>query len=95
MTNEITTPRGIYKLQMWRTSIQKLRGIIDQNTRLGQVRNGEVRQIRAGVRGCFHPHLQPSYRRLVQAVHRAELLFRRESLGFAVRDPEVAVCTQI
>lgn len=47
----------IYKLQMWRTSIQKLRGIIDQNTRLGQVRNGEVRQIRAGVRGCFHPHL--------------------------------------
>ncbi len=66
-----------------------------QHTLLGPVRNGEVRQIRVGVRSCFHPHLKPSYRRLVQAVHRAELLFRRESLGFAVRDPEITVCAQI
>lgn len=97
MTNEITTPRALYKLQKCRPNhqLQQQKATTTTENTITRARNGEVRQIRAGVRSCFHPHFQPSHRRLVQAVDRSKLLFGWESVGFAVGHPEVAVCAPV
>lgn len=101
MTNEITTAGVYINSRGGDHSVKKLRDDVDHNTHTfgssahSVVRNGEVRQISAGVRGCFRTHLLSTNRRLVQAVYRSELLFRRESFWFAVGDTEIAVCAQI
>ena len=59
------------------------------------MRNGEVPEVRRGVRRSLSAPLRPARRGVVQAGHGAELLLGGPSLGSALRDQEVPVRPEV